>query len=127
MIDVIASVVDVYMKVSCWPVPLVVMAEDEMYLLLVGAMGAFRPAGPVSALAASALGAFEMIVKGWYLARQEVVVVQTADPSSEDMPIGHDMHIIVKSSATSLNTRSVVRPNMASALTVIVSPALYLW
>ena len=127
MIDVIASVVDVYMKVSCWPVPLVVMAEDEMYLLLVGAMGAFRPAGPVSALAASALGVLEIIITGWYLARQEVVVVHVTDPSSEDVPIGHCMHIIVKSSVASLNTRSVVRPNMASALTVTVSPALYLW
>jgi hypothetical protein len=90
-------------------------------------MGAFRPAVPVPALAASALGVFEIIVTGLYLARQAVVVVQVADPSSEDMPIGHCMHIIVKSSATSLNTRSLVRPGMASALTVIVSPALYLW
>ena len=127
MIDVIASVVDVYMKLSCWPVPLVVMEEGEMYPLLFGRMGAFRPAVPVPALAASALGAFEIIITGWYLARQEVVVVQVTDPSSEDMPIGHCMHIIVKSSVASLNTRSVVRPNMASALTVIVSPALYLW
>ena len=102
--------------------------ETGMYVLeTFSSIGAIRPAVPNSALAASALGAFEMIVKGWYLARQEVVVVQVTDPSSEDVPIGHCMHIIVKSSATSLNTRSVVRPDMASALTVIVSPALYLW
>ena len=60
-------------------------------------------------------------------ASHSVMGEQAVSPALEVMPIWHGMHIMMKSSATSLNTRSVVRPIMASALTVIVSPTLYLW
>ena len=50
-----------------------------------------------------------------------------AAPLAANLPLGHGMHVIMKSSATSLNTKSVARPAMASAFTVIVSPTAYLW
>ena len=60
-------------------------------------------------------------------ASHSVMGEQAVSPALEVMPIWHGVHIMMKSSATSLDTRSVVRPIMASALTVIVSPTLYLW
>ena len=50
-----------------------------------------------------------------------------AAPLAANLPLEHGMHVIMKSSATSLNTKSVARPAMASAFTVIVSPTAYLW